>query len=102
MLEFGAIRMRDTIRMFVLENFLFSHDARLLKNDASFTAMGIIDPMGIAEITAFLESNFDICIAETEMFFENLDSVDQIVAFLNRKLSRRAIGPQRHVDCHRL
>ena len=73
------------IRGFILENFLFTDDESVLANGDSFLDKGIIDSTGILEVIYFLEDEFNVSVADSEMIPENLDSVDNIVAFLNKK-----------------
>ena len=74
----------NTIRAFVIDNFLFG-DAGDLKNDASLLDEGIIDSTGILELVAFLEEQYEIRIEDEEMIPENLDSIDHISDFIKRK-----------------
>ena len=75
----------EKIRQFILDNFLFSQQAQL-SNDASFLDNGIIDSTGMLELISFLEELHDISIGTEELIPENLDSVDRITRFLERKL----------------
>lgn len=73
------------IRSYILENFLFTTDEAALKNADSLLGKGIIDSTGALELVYFLESRFGVKVEDDEMVPENLDSVDNIVAFLARK-----------------
>lgn len=75
------------VKEFVVANFLFGNAADL-QDDASFLDSGIVDSTGILELIMFLESNYGIKIESEEMLPENLDSVNKVVAFLNRKLGQ--------------
>ena len=75
----------DKIRRFILENYLFTDDQSELNNDDSFLDQGILDSTGILEIIFFIEDEFGIKIKDDEMVPENLDSVNRIVAFIERK-----------------
>ncbi len=75
----------DKIRKFILENYLFTDDQSELNNDDSFLDQGILDSTGILEIIFFIEDEFGIKIKDDEMVPENLDSVNRIVAFIERK-----------------
>ena len=44
-----------------------------------------MDSTGVMEVIHFLEEEFGITVEDEEMVPENLDSVDNIVAFVNRK-----------------
>ena len=75
----------EKIRGFILENYLFTDDQSELNNDDSFLDQGILDSTGILEIIFFIEDEFGIKIRDDEMVPENLDSVNRIVAFIERK-----------------
>lgn len=73
------------VRQYILENFLFSTDTSLLGLDDSFLARGLIDSTGMLEVPLFLEESFGIKVADHEMVPDNLDSVNRIAAFIERK-----------------
>jgi len=76
---------RDKIRAFIMENFLFGNDQGL-NDDTSFLDEGIIDSTGILELVSFLEEEFDISVEDEEILPENLDSIKNVVAYLERKM----------------
>jgi acyl carrier protein len=76
---------RDKLRNFILENYLFSDDHNLLRDGDSFLEKGILDSTGILELIFFLEEEFGIQVAEGDMVPENLDSVDNLLRYLNTK-----------------
>ena len=73
------------IRNYILENYLFTDEQSALKNNDSFLTKGILDSTGILEVIYFLEEDFGVKIDDEEMIPENLDSVDNILGFLERK-----------------
>lgn len=77
--------VEQTVRNYILENFLFTTDASVLGVDESFLAKGIIDSTGMLEVIYFLEDKFGIRIDDAEMIPENLDSISNIVRFVGRK-----------------
>ena len=78
----------ETVREFVVENFLFG-DGELLKEDTSFLGQGIIDSTGILELVMFLEETYNMKIKDDELVPENLDNLGNIARFLERKLDGR-------------
>ena len=72
------------IRAYIAENFLFGEADQLTVTD-SFLDKGIIDSTGILEIIMFLEEQFGIKVADSEMLPENLDSIGNIVKFIEKK-----------------
>jgi acyl carrier protein len=77
--------MQQRIRKFILSSFLFSDDELLLENGDSLLERGILDSTGVLELVAFLEEEFGATVADDELVPENLDSVSNILAFLERK-----------------
>jgi acyl carrier protein len=75
---------RDQVRSFILQNFYVA-DAASLPDDASLLDRGIIDSTGVLEVIAFIEKTFAIRVEDEEMLPDNLDSVDRITAFVERK-----------------
>lgn len=73
------------IRNYILENYLFTDDQAALNSSDSFLDKGVLDSTGILEVIYFLEDEFRIKIADEEMIPDNLDSVNNIVAFINQK-----------------
>ena len=77
--------VEDKVRNYILENYLFTEDQSELNSEDSFLEKGIIDSTGILEIILFLEEEFGLSIDDDEMIPENLDSVNNIVKFINSK-----------------
>jgi acyl carrier protein len=75
-----------TVRDFIVENFLFG-DGEKLNDNTSFMEEGIIDSTGILELVFFLEENFGIKIEDDELVPENMDNLQNIARFLERKLT---------------
>jgi acyl carrier protein len=75
---------KQKIRAFVVENFLFGED-KGLTDRTSFLENGIIDSLGILELVEYMDKEFGVAVADEELLPENLDSIDNIVAFLVRK-----------------
>ena len=45
---------------------------------------GVIDSLGIQILVSYLEKNFSLSIADSDLIPENFESVDAIWSFLNR------------------
>ena len=76
---------KEKIRGFILDNFLFTDDQSELSDAASFMDKGIVDSTGMLEIIYFIEDEFKVKVEDEEMIPENLDSVNNIVNFLQQK-----------------
>ncbi len=75
---------REKIRSFIVDNFLFGDD-RGLHDDSSFLDEGIIDSTGIMQLVAFLGEEFLVSIEDRELIPDNLDSINKVTAFIERK-----------------
>jgi len=74
------------IRRFLADKFLFG-DGRPLGGEESLVDAGLIDSMGILELIAHLEEHYHIKVNDDELVPENLDSIANIRAFLEKKMS---------------
>ena len=74
------------VREFVVENFLFG-DGEKLRDDTSFMEEGIIDSTGILELVFFLEETFGFSVEDDELVPENMDSLQNIARFVDRKIN---------------
>lgn len=77
--------IQERVRQFIIQNFYVSDPAELT-DDASLIAGGWVDSTGMLEVMSFLEAEFKIRVADTEMIPENLDSVAKIARFVERKV----------------
>ena len=75
---------KKQIKDFIIENFLFGN-ADGLQDDTSFLEEGIIDSTGVLELVTFLEETFEIQVDDEELIPENLDSINNVTAYLERK-----------------
>jgi len=77
--------VRNTIREFIAENFLVGAAEAELRDETSFMEKGLIDSTGILEVVDFIENTFSIKVEDDELLPENLDSIDNLVAYVMRK-----------------
>jgi len=76
--------IKTVIREFLLDNFVMGSDA-VIADDVSFMKTHILDSTGFIELVTFIEETFGIKVADEEMLPENLDSLLNIEAYLERK-----------------
>jgi acyl carrier protein len=82
-------QIKDQIRQFIVENFLFGQDENLT-NETSFLDEGIIDSTGVLELVTFLEEKFSINIEDEELIPQNLDSIMNVANFVENKAEQSA------------
>ena len=76
----------EQVKTFIETNFLFWEGTSSLGETDSFLGNGIIDSAGILELITFLETTFGITIQDAEVLPRNLDSLQAVTAFVQRKL----------------
>jgi acyl carrier protein len=78
------------IREFIKDNFMFRDDRAVLADAESLLDTGLIDSTGVLELVAFIETEFSIQVADSDIVPENLDSVETIVRYVDGKLGAAA------------
>lgn len=76
--------VKNKIRTFIVENYLFGDDEGL-EEGTSFLDQGIIDSTGILELIDYISEEFSITVEDEELIPENLDSINNVTAFIARK-----------------
>ncbi len=79
------MELKTQIRDFLIENFLFGDSAPLTDDAMSLLDNGIMDSVGVMELVGFLEGDMGLEIEDAELVPENLDSVDNLIAFVTKK-----------------
>ncbi|WP_026620987.1 acyl carrier protein (plasmid) [Ensifer sp. WSM1721] len=77
--------IKDKVKAFIVENFLFGDASYELADTASLIENDIIDSTGVLELVAFIEDQFGIAMADTDIVPQNLDSLSAIVTFVEAK-----------------
>ncbi len=76
----------DTIKQFIIDNFLFGDGAKL-NVDTPLFEKGIIDSTGVLELVAFIEENFKVIVCDDELVQDNFSSLSAIDKFLKTKIN---------------
>ncbi|MFZ0294805.1 MAG: acyl carrier protein [Candidatus Sulfotelmatobacter sp.] len=72
------------VRTFLTESFLFGR-GEALTDDVPLLG-NVIDSTGVIELIVFLQERFTITVGDEEVTTDNLGSVKNVVAFVERKL----------------
>ncbi|MEP7041517.1 MAG: acyl carrier protein [Dokdonella sp.] len=78
------------VRTFVRENFPVS--SADVPADKSLLESGIIDSIGVLTLVTWIEQEFEIVVADEDVVPENLDSIERIVRFIERKSNSASEG----------
>jgi len=80
--------VKTEVRKYISENFMLGSDVALADAD-SFLEHHVLDSTGFLELIGYLEETYAIKVGDAEMIPENLDSLDNIAAFIARKFDSR-------------
>ena len=81
----ATANVRDDLRAYIEQNFLYLHPGVELKNDEDMLAKGVIDSLGFVEIVEEIQDRYSIEILDVEITEENFGSIDAISAFIGSK-----------------
>lgn len=82
--------VREKIRGYLDENFLYMRPDFVLNDNDPLLERGVVDSMGIVEMLTFLEDEFGVKAEDEEISEANLGSVAAIVRFVSAKMSAAA------------
>jgi len=76
--------IKTKLRDYIDASFIRGNN-RSYKDSDSFFEMEIIDSTGVLELVLFIEETFNIRVEDEEIVPENLDSVDNLMAYISKK-----------------
>jgi acyl carrier protein len=79
------------IREFVVANFLFDDIDGMVSDDASLLESGIVDSTAVLDLICFLEDEFGIRVADSEVTRTHLDSIQGMAAYVQHKLEQHGV-----------
>lgn len=79
--------IRSELREFIAGNFMLGKNPEELTDSGSLLELGIIDSTGVLELVGFLEEKFGLQIDDEELVPDNLDSIENMVRFVQSKAS---------------
>lgn len=78
--------IEQKLRQIVAETFLVGDESASLQGDDSFIEKGLIDSTGILQLVEIVEQEFGFKVEDEDLIPENLDSINRLVAFVERKM----------------
>jgi acyl carrier protein len=80
--------IKGGIREFIVNNYLRGATDKDLGDNDSFLEQGIIDSIGVIELTNFVQDRYGIKIEVPEIVPENLDTLNNLERFITKKKKR--------------
>ena len=85
-LEISKTQVREKVREFIIENFMFGQGGETLSDSASLLDEGILDSTGVMEMVLFAGETYGFQVTAEELLPDNFDSVDYLTRYICRKL----------------
>jgi acyl carrier protein len=82
----GRDQIKANIRRHILSAYLPGESEENLRDDLPLRTSGVLDSMATLGLVSFLEREYDIEIEAGETGVENFDRIDDIAAFVERKV----------------
>jgi acyl carrier protein len=79
-------QVRETVKSFILEEFLPGEDPKELTNGTPLVSGGILDSIATLKLISFLEETYDIEVEPHEADHEHFNTLDDICALVESKL----------------
>jgi acyl carrier protein len=82
----GMLKQLTTKEKFVkfIREYFVKDSGINLTDETSFLDEGILDSTGVMELVAYIETEFRIGVADEDIIPENLDSINNLVSYVNR------------------
>lgn len=78
------IEIRSKIREYIIESTF--EDVQNITDETLIFEEGVLDSMGLLFLIEFLNEEFNVTTNDDELVVENFESINKIVAFINKKL----------------
>lgn len=80
--------VRNSIREFVLENYIAANNGAELKDGASLLDEKIMDSTGVMELSLFIGDTFGFRVKGADLTPENFDSIDAVVSYVLSRIQK--------------
>ena len=82
----GEDGIGSVLKKFIVDNYLAGGQEPLGDHD-SFLKKGIIDSIGVIELTTFVQRTFNIKVEVKEILPENFDTIHDLERYIQEKLT---------------
>jgi acyl carrier protein len=81
----SIMEVKEQIKQYIAENFLFSSNGFNMDDDESFLEAGVVDSLGVVELVSFVEETYNIEVPDDDIVPDNFDSVDNLAGYISRR-----------------
>jgi acyl carrier protein len=80
------------VRQFLVEEILFDEGGAKVEDDRQLLN-GVLDSLGLMQLVAYLEEEFDVDIDDQDMVADNFKDISRITALIQSKQAGAGAGP---------
>jgi len=77
--------LRQELRAYIEENFLYLHPDLEFGDDDSLLARGVIDSLGFVELVEEVQARYGIAVGDTEITEENFGSIEGMARYVEAR-----------------
>jgi acyl carrier protein len=81
--------VRDTIRGFITETFMFRSNGKAIADSESLLKAGVLDSVGVLVLVQFIEETFEVKVEDEEVEPDNFASIDNLTSYVEGKIAAR-------------
>ena len=78
-------KIKASLRQYIQDNFIMGSNGTKFADSDSLMELHILDSTGFLELISHLEETYGIAVKDEEMVPENLDSLNAVRSFVDRK-----------------
>ena len=83
----------QAIRDYICGTMLIGLSDQTIEPDESLVQRGVVDSTGVLELVEFLQDRFGISVQDEEITTDNLDTLNSITTYVQRKLATGQPAP---------
>jgi acyl carrier protein len=82
--------VREKVRVFLVENFLYMRPKFVLADDDSLLRKGVLDSLGVMEVIGFVEQAWGVSVPQDDITEEHFGTVNGITSYVMRRAEEAA------------
>ena len=89
-MEDPARRICQTVKGYIMSEFLRGEDPKTLGDDTPLITGGVLDSIQITKLVIFLEETYDLEFQVQEIAADRIDTLESITRTVQKKITERA------------
>lgn len=77
--------IETAIERFIVNEIMLGDNSTKIDPDESLINSGVLDSLALLRLIAFIEEQFNVTVEDSEVIPENLETLNDIVAFVEQK-----------------